>query len=159
MNANKLPMCYAVMKIDEKLGNDLGDITIFVAAGCYIVRQTLEYLENGEFEISGDVVFMWNKTDDNNEPIFIQNKCINSVSVNKLFFSAEEAIMEAEEENKKYLVKKIMEISMDKIASIRVKAPELVKKYRTKSAEQLNKVQTIIDTNETNNIIKALKKA
>jgi len=159
MDANKLPMCYAVMKIDEKIDNDLGDITIFVAAGCYIVRQTLEYLENGEVEISGDVVFMWNKTDDNNAPIFINNKCINAVSVDKMFFSAEEAIMEAEEENKKYLVKKIMEISMDKIASIRVKAPELVKKYRTKSAEQLNKVQTIIDTNETNNIIKALKKA
>lgn len=161
MNVNNLPMCYAVMKIEEKLDDDLGDITIFVATGCYVIKQTLEFLENGEIEASGDVVFMWNKKDDNNEPIFVQNRCINKVSVDRLFFSAEEAITVAEEENRKYLVKKIMDISMDKMASVRAKAPEVVKGYRTKSAEQLKKVQTMIDTNEANNTFgfKVLKKA
>ena len=159
---NDIPMCYAVMNITENLDNELGDISIYVAAGCYVLKQVTEYLANGDTLLSGEVVFMWNKDGSHNIPKFDNNgRCSNKIEVLNLYTNVEDAIQAAEEMNKKGLVKKIMNLPMEKMSIVRTKAPEIVNKYKNLSKEHLKEDQNIVDQNLANDRIglQKLKKA
>ena len=156
MKTNKYPTCYTIMKINES-DEDFGDVSIFVATECYIVRYDIKFDEFGNTDIAADVVYMWNKENDSCIPEFVNGKCINKEMTTYLFDNKEDAILAADEANKKSIYEKIMEMPLEKVKAIKDKIPVILEKYKSKALDHLNEEElNIIDIK---NYLKTKKKA
>ena len=108
---NNYPIKYAIMSmiIDENLYNEKEYNEIgYIASKCYVVNEIKKYLENGNINVSYEVVFPFKINQYGElvrfEPSFdIYGECINSVSVTKLFDNYEEANKYAKEKNDKII--------------------------------------------------------
>lgn len=122
-NNLKYPIKYAVMPIEEQVGwshglNELEPeygVVANIVAKCYVIGERKKYFSDGTLEIKYEVVFLYNKryTSYNDEfkptiPEFNANfECSNSIFVNQVFNSLEEAIIVANQANDKILLQKI----------------------------------------------------
>ncbi len=155
----KYPIKYAVMPIEEQIGwcNGLHElereygVVANIVSKCYVIGERKKYSSDGTIEIKYEVVFLYNKQNTSyyNEfepsiPEFnIWSQCTNSVFVNQLFNSFEEALIVANQSNDKIVHHKIMFDFQNE-----------AKKIKTEHQETLDKYKKIEETiqQETNNV-------
>ncbi len=115
----KYPIKYAVMPIEEQIGwypglNELEreyDVVVNIVSKCYVIREEKEYLQDGTFKIKYEVVFPFQKKDKiyigGFEPVIPEynfySQCTNSIFVNQLFNSFDEAQVVADQANEEIL--------------------------------------------------------
>lgn len=115
----KYPIKYAVMPIEEQIGwypglNELEreySVVANIVSKCYVIREDKEYLQDGTLKIKYEVVFPFLKKDKIHfggfEPAIPEynfySQCTNSIFINQLFNSFEEAQTVADQENEKIL--------------------------------------------------------
>lgn len=108
---NNFPIKYAVMPIMEQTGwshglhelvRDYNEVA-YIAAKCYLITERKKYSINGKTNISYEVVFPFEKKDydwKKIEPEYnVRGNCCNSIMVDKVFNSFEEALIEAQNKN------------------------------------------------------------
>lgn len=115
----KYPIKYAIMPIKEQTGwypglNELEreyGVVVNIVSKCYVIGEEKEYLGDGTFQIQYEVVFPFFKKDkiyfDGCEPVIpkynFYSQCTNSVFVNQLFNSFDEAQVVANQANEEIL--------------------------------------------------------
>lgn len=143
----KYPIKYAIMPLEEQVGWDYGervfDVVAYIVSKCYVIEERKKYLDDGSFEINYEVVFLYARKD--NSPYYefeqavpnwsIWRKCTNSVFVNELFDSFEEASKVAFKHNTEILRKKMRRIAFDgnfenNVSKINSEYQETLHKYK-----------------------------
>lgn len=154
----KYPIKYAIMPIEEQTGwypglNELErvyDVVANIVSKCYVVGERKTYLSDGTFEIQYEVVFMYDK---NNASYgrFVPSvpeynfyfQCTNSIVVEQLFNSFEEALVVANQHNNDILYHEIGCLSFDDDFKDNV---EMLKLEHQERLERYKKIEKIIET-------------
>ncbi len=160
----KYPIKYAVMPIKEQIGwsNGLNElereygVVANIVSKCYVIGEQKKYSSDGTIEIKYEVVFLYNKQYtsyyDKFKPSIpefnIWSQCTNSIFVNQLFNSFEEALIVAKQFNDEIVHHKIMFLHFDKDFQSKVE------KIKTEHQETLDKYKKIEEEiqQETNNV-------
>jgi len=99
------PIRYALMPIIERGGfvDDYRDITrAYIVSKCYIISETVRYLENGKRTTTFEVVFPYQYPDLKHQvPKHISETCTNAILVNQVFDNFEDALVVADISNTK----------------------------------------------------------
>jgi len=144
---NNYPIKYAVMPIYEQVGWNHGlnelereyDIVAYIVSKCFIISETKKYKIDGSLKKEYQVVFpyrndeydIWIRT----EPRFgFQRQVMNTIIVNDVYESYEDALEDAKSKNEKIKEKKISLLNIDnnlfkEIDKIKIEHEELIKKY------------------------------
>lgn len=115
------PIKYALMPIVEKTGYQAGvfgmedtyDIVCYIVSKCYVLSDKVKYEKDGSKKEEYEVVFPYQRNNYSEfkytEPSFnlLNNQCVNSNVVNKIFQTYEDALVNANEENDKLLSKSL----------------------------------------------------
>ena len=147
---NNYPIKYAVMPIIEQTGwvpglNELEreyGIVCYIVSKCYVIGREEKYNRYGNTECEYKVVFPYKK--DNRydglsrvEPEFclMDGRCYNSINVDKVFDSFEEAREDANKKNKEILSREFSFIRLDddyqkNLSLVREKQEEIVNYYQ-----------------------------
>lgn len=162
---NNYPIKYAVMPIIEQTGWYPGlhelereyGVVCYIVSKCYVVGREEKYNMYGETDCKYKVVFPYEK--DNRygvlsrvEPDFclMNGRCNNSIDVEKVFDSFDEAKEDAEKKNKEILSKELCYIRVDddfdqNVSSVKEKREEIVNYYQ--------EIESMIEENSTDLVV------
>lgn len=162
---NNYPIKYALMPIIKQNGWSIGlnelerkyAVSCYIVSKCYVVGENKKYYQDGTFKIKYSVVFVYEKDDYNRylervEPEFnlINEECTNSLFVDEVFESYEDAKVVAQEKNEEILSKKLSCLKVDanfyqKIEEMKEEQEENLKFYR--------KLESKIEENSTDLVL------
>ena len=162
---NNYPIKYAVMPIKAHLGwcDDLNELeenygVIYIASKCYVVGREEKYTMYGDTLCQYNVVFPYEKDKryggflSRVEPkeCLMNGRCNNSINVDKVFDSFEEAKEEASTKNKKILSKILSFIPLDDNFN---KNSSLVKEKHEELVNYYQKIENMIEENSTDLVV------
>ncbi len=152
----KYPIKYAVMPIKEQIGwshglNELEPeygVVANIVSKCYVIGERKKYFSDGTFEIKYEVVFLYNKQYtnyyDNFKPtipeFYAYHECANSLFVDQIFNSFEEALTIASQLNDKILLQKIA-LHLDKDFQKKI---ETIEKDHQNTLDKYKKIEEMI---------------
>ena len=162
---NNYPIKYAVMPIIEQTGWYPGlhelereyGIVCYIVSKCYVVGREEKYNRYGNTLCEYKVVFSYGKDNQYGdlsrvEPEFclLNVRCNNSIDVDKVFDSFEEAKEETEKKNKEILFKELSYIRVDdnfhqNVSLVREKREEVVNYYQ--------EIESMIEENSTDLVV------
>lgn len=155
----KYPIKYAVMPIEQQIGwsmvllNELEQechVALNIVSKCYVVGERKEYKKDGTCRMKYEVVFLFLKEDLVHYGGFrpaipeynIDFQCTNSIFVEQLFNSFEEASIVAEQANNEILAYEMSYVPIDSFEKVNQNYQELLSRYQ--------KIEEIIEK-ETHN--------
>ena len=162
---NNYPIKYAVMPIIEQTGwypglNELEreyGVVCYIVSKCYLVGREEKYNMYGEVDCKYKVVFPYEKDNlydglSRVEPEFclIDGMCYNSINVDKVFDSFDEAKEDAEKKNKEILSKELCYIRVDDDFHQNV---SLVKEKREERVNYYQEIESMIEENSTDLVV------
>lgn len=157
MTELKYPIKYAIMKVEEQIGwypglheleREYG--TVFnIVSKCYCVQSHTEYLSDGNTKTTHHVVFPYNiyKQEWTHPEYSLYNHCINATPVDKLFDSFDEALIEANKQNKEILNKQMGVLPYNEKFSENLAN---LKEQHQEREERYKKFETMIEEETTN---------
>lgn len=178
---NNYPIRYAIMPIIEQtewshgiheLLRNFSEVT-YIVSKCYVINKTKKYNRNGDTSITYEVVFPFEETDygwEKTEPQYDSyGNCRNSIIVDKIFNTFEEALEEANNKNNELMYKNTAYISFKNKDKRKAKEKEYItKRKQYQELEQLieqntddlvigdgTKEQTVLIIGEKNKKVKA----
>ncbi len=153
----KYPIKYAVMPIKEQVGwshglNELEPeygVVANIVSKCYVIGERKNYFSDGTFEIKYEVVFLYNKRNANYYEEFkatipefiVASECINSIFVNQVFNSFEEALTAASKSNDEVLHQKLIKVYLDKDFKTKIEA---IEKEHQNTLDKYKKIEEMI---------------
>lgn len=149
----KYPIKYAVMPIKEQIGWYPGlhelerecDVVANIVSKCYVIREDKEYLQDGTLKIKYEVVFPSLKFGGFELAVPEYNfysQCTNSIFVNQLFNSFEEAQAVADQANEEILYHTIGILPYNEDFQKNLKA---VKEKHQETLDRYKKIEEIIE--------------
>ena len=166
---NNYPIKYAVMPIIEQTGWYPGlhelereyGVVCYIVSKCYVVGREEKYNRNGNTLCNYKVVFPYKKDNLHRyllrvEPSYnCDGKCSNSITVDKVFDSFEEAKEEAKKKNEEIVKRKISFLHCDdnflqNVSLLRKEQEEKINKYR--------KIERLMEKNSSDLVVNDIVK-
>lgn len=119
---NNYPIKYAVMPIMEQSGYGLdrhNQTVAYIVSKCYLIGEHKKYCSNGNIKIQYEIVFPYKESEynfwDRDEPEYnyITEKCVNSIFVETICNTYQEALVNANQKNKSLLSETMNNILVD----------------------------------------------
>ncbi len=158
----KYPIKYAIMQIEEQVGWHIGlnqlerenGVVANIVSKCYVISEKKSFLSDGSCKVLYEVVFPYAKggigikvdSGDSIPEFNIYSQCINSISVDQLFDSFEDASVVADKLNEDILHHEIGCLPFNEdfkinVEALKIKHQEIID--RCKSFENYVKKETI----------------